>query len=166
MKKVLIPTLIAVSLTMAGCSGDYATNAKPDEPKTEHKQIVSKYPFPASAKETGNGKISVETPSGDSSDGKIPVLFAGKDDALIEIQVNIDNFAGDKEVFYFVNKQFVDSEQGSESAAAMTLPLEQDKGLLNPGTYTVTAVQYEGNDPIKGKVVEFHQAKFEIKEKH
>ncbi|SFX84967.1 hypothetical protein SAMN04487866_1452, partial [Thermoactinomyces sp. DSM 45891] len=67
---------------------------------------------------------------------------------------------GDKEVFLYVNKKFQETTQAGEMMQG-SLPLEGE--LLKPNQYTVTAVQFADNDPKKGEVIEYHEAKFEVK---
>lgn len=52
---------------------------------------ITIYPFPEIGQETGQGKVSVQTPSGDSSTGQTPVLFADKNSILIQIGCTLEN---------------------------------------------------------------------------
>jgi hypothetical protein len=163
-KGFLFSALIAVSLFMVACNVDHLTTK--DEAKTPSKsesakEAETKVPFPNVTSETGKGKLTIQTPNGETSDGKIPVLLLGEDDLTVQTGFTIENFAGDKDVFLFVNKRWVQTEHGGEMFQG-SLALDKDPSMLKPGTYTVTAVKYEGNDPVKGKVIEFHQAKFKV----
>jgi hypothetical protein len=146
------------AIALLGCGGEAKQNgdAKQDAQKTAAK--TSEYPFPASTDTVGSGNVIVNTPSGTSEDGNVPVLFVEPDAALVQIGADLENFSGDKEVFLYVNEIFVDKIQGGELVQS-TVSLEEDN--LKPGKYTLSAVQYEDNDPAKS-VVEYHEAKYKI----
>ena len=73
--------------------------------------------------------------------------------------IRASNFQNDKETFVFVDQVFADKHQVT-STTQTTVQLK--KKALETGSHTITAVQYENNDP-KGKVISFNQATFETK---
>lgn len=64
-----------------------------------------------------------------------------------------------KETFVFVDQMYTDKHQVT-STTQTTVQLKRK--TLETGSHTITAVQYENNDP-KGKVISFNQATFETK---
>jgi hypothetical protein len=58
----------------------------------------------------------------------------------------------------YINKIFINKIQGGELVQT-GVELEGDN--LKLGEYTLSAVQYEDNDPTKS-VVEYHEAKYKI----
>ncbi len=164
MKKLIIAGL-SIGL-LAGCgSTDTKSEAKDQTTQSEKSETsnkkTSKYPFPKDATPVGDGKIAVSTPAGNSENGNVPVLFLGKDTIMTQIGIDYATFQGDKQTFVYVDKIFKETTQVGELTQS-TFPLEEDS--LKPGVHTVTAVQFENDDP-KGKVLNFVEAKYEVKEK-
>jgi PBP1b-binding outer membrane lipoprotein LpoB len=169
LKKIFI-FVLAIGL-LAGCSAQSESSKNVEktsksEPKTtetaaktENTKPESKYPFPSSAP-TGNAKLTVSTPAGNSSSGTTPVLFVKPDDAIIQIGADFENFQGDKQTFIYVDKIFNSTEQAGQMTQT-SVDIQGDS--LKPGVHTVTAVQFENNDPA-GKVINFVEAKYEVKE--
>lgn len=129
------------------------------EPVTaEPVEEVSEHPYPANDEPVGSAMITVKMVSGDSADGNVPVLFVSESDSAIQIGVDYDEFDGSKETFVYINEMFYTTEQvGERSSGALTL----SEGNLEPGEYTVTAVQFEGNDP-NNAPINLTQAKYKI----
>lgn len=166
MKKILLLSLIAL---LAACGNE--NTASEDKTVKEVDEVeevetvtaeptkqVSEHPFPSDAEPIGNAMITVSMVSGDSTDGNVPVLFVSKSDSAIQIGVNYDEFDGSKETFVYINEMFYTTEQvGERSQGSLTL----SEGNLEPGEYTVTAVQFEGNDP-NNAPINLTQAKFKI----
>jgi len=173
MKKLLIG-LLAVGL-LVGCSSKSDNNqnkeskvvkeekkdvTKQETDQTDVNQEESKYPFPSNATPIGEAKLTLSTPAGDSSDGNTPVLFVQPDDSLIQIGADYENFQGDKQTFIYVDKTFDTAEQIGEMTQS-SVNLSENR--LKPGVHTVTAVQFENDDPA-GNVINFVEAKYEVKE--
>jgi hypothetical protein len=159
MKRIISIFAIALlSIGIVACSDQEDASKNKTKLKTEE---TSKYPYPESTSLAGEGELVISTPSGDSSDGSIPVLFTSKNDLIVQIGADFKNFQGDKETFVYINEKWISTEQVGEMTQT-SLSLEGD--LLKPGKYTVTAVQFEGNDP-KNKPVIFVEASYEIKSK-
>jgi hypothetical protein len=153
---ILLISVLAV--TLLGCGEEAKQERSPEQDSQETATKTSEYPFPANTDTIGSGNVVVKTPSGTSEDGNIPVLFVQENTAYVDIGVDLENFSGDKEVFLYINKIFVYKTQGGELIQT-GIGLEGDN--LKPGEYTLSAVQYEDNDPTKN-VVEYHEAKFRI----
>lgn len=160
MKKVLLLLLI---LFLAACGSEEPveeTESGKENETAETTQEESKYPFPTDSTEMGEGSINVSTGSGASENGNVPVLFVGKDALLTQISLILENFDGDKETFIYIDEYFIEAEQvGFKTKTSLSL----EGNLLKPGTYTVTAVQFENNDP-NSTPVAFTEAQYEIKE--
>jgi hypothetical protein len=161
MKKVLVGLLVIGLL--AGCSAKNSEGKSKDKvtdttTQSQEKKEESKYPFPESSA-IGEATIILSTPAGDSSNGNIPVLFVQADDSLIQIGANYENFQGDKQTFIYVDKMFDSTEQIGERAQG-SINLSEDR--LKVGMHTVTAVQFENDDPAS-TVINFVEAKYEIK---
>jgi hypothetical protein len=168
LKKLLL-IFVALSVVLLGaCSseGDSTeknnnTTSSQDNESTEGTEVTeteSEYPFPENAEPMGNASIVVSTPAGDSTDGNAPVLFVNEDDLLIQIGLDAENFQGDKETFIYINEKFLITEQFGEMNSTS---LDLQEGLLEPGEYTVTAIQYEENDPTKAPV-NIAEAKYKV----
>jgi len=163
MKKFIVAGL-ALGL-LAGCgSTDSKSEAKDNtiqgtKSETSSKK-TSKHPFPKDATPVGEGKITVNTPAGNSENGNVPVLFADKNTIMDQIGLDYANFQGDKQTFVYVDEIFDRTTQVGELTQS-TFTLAED--TLKPGVHTVTAVQFENDDP-KGKVLNFVEAKYEVKE--
>jgi hypothetical protein len=132
--------------------------ANKDEGKTTREE--SKYPFPENASPTGKGKIVISTPSGTSENGNVPVLIIEPDTAMTQIGIDLSNFDGSKQTYIYINKIFNTAEQVGELTQTS---LNLEGVFLKPGTYTVTAVQFDNDDPKSGKVINYTEAKYEVK---
>ncbi|EOO19518.1 hypothetical protein [Bacillus cereus] len=164
MKKFIVAGLTLGLL--AGCgSTDSKSEAKDNTAQSSTSEAsnkkTSKYPFPKDATPVGEGQLTVNTPAGNSENGNAPVLFADKNTIMDQIGLDYANFQGDKQTFVYVDKMFNMTTQVGELTQS-TFSLEED--TLKPGVHTVTAVQFENDDP-KGKVLNFIEAKYEVKEK-
>jgi len=133
---------------------DTAQNQETDEQE-------SKYPFPEDAEPVGDATVTLSTAAGSSEGGNIPVLFVQENTIMDQIGMDLANFQGDKQTFIYVEKKFVEAMQVG-MLTQTNLDVEGD--LLKPGIYTVTAVQFENDDPNDGKVVNYTEGKFEVKE--
>ncbi|MDZ5609411.1 hypothetical protein U2I54_20675 [Bacillus pseudomycoides] len=159
MKKFIIAGLSAVLLV--GCG---VPNEKKETQPVKEEQVVnasdeSVTPFPDGAMPIGEGKVKVITPNGTSEDGKIPTVFVKKDALIQQLELELADFQNDKETFVFVDNIFEDKHHVTRMTQT-TVELKQK--TLETGQHTVTAVQFENNDPA-GKVINFVQAKFENK---
>jgi len=164
LKKLIIAGL-SIGL-LSGCgSTDSKSEVKDQTTQSEKSKTstkkTSKHPFPKDAKPVGEGKITVDTPAGNSENGNVPVLFSDKNTILDQIGLDYANFQGDKQTFVYVDEIFDRTTQVGELTQS-TFTLAED--TLKPGVHTVTAVQFENDDP-KGKVLNFVEAKYEVKEK-
>ncbi|PGT67673.1 hypothetical protein [Bacillus thuringiensis] len=159
MKKFIITGLSV--LLLVGCG---APQEKEDAQSKQEEQVVNASDenmvvFPEGAMSIGEGKVKVITPDGTSENGNIPTVFIKKDTLIQQVELELSNFQSDKETFIFVDQMYTDKHQVT-STAQTTVQLKEK--TLETGSHTITAVQYENNDP-KGKVISFNQATFETK---
>ncbi|HDR4859204.1 TPA: hypothetical protein QCR61_001402 [Bacillus cereus] len=159
MKKFIITGLSV--LLLVGCG---APQEKEDAQSKQEEQVVNASDenmvvFPEGAMSIGEGKVKVITPDGTSENGNIPNVFIKKDTLIQQVELELSNFQSDKETFIFVDQMYTDKHQVT-STTQTTVQLKEK--TLETGSHTITAVQYENNDP-KGKVISFNQATFETK---
>lgn len=162
MKKILVLVLsLMLALSITACSSTKTPEKVDTSNQTETTPVLeSEYPFPSNiTEEIGNGRIYVSTPSGTSENGNIPIEYVDTNTVICQIGLSLMNFEGDKQVFIYVDKTYNKKVQAGFRTDT-TITLSED--LLNPGIHTVTAVQFENNDPL-GRVIEYHETKFEIK---
>lgn len=167
MKKFII---IGISLVLALGVIACGRNAQktPDVNDTEVKQgteieeepdFESEFKFPEGQTQVGKGTIYVSTPSGTSENNNVPKVMLDKDTAITQIGLNAENFDGSKISYVYINKKFVDKIQLGEMTQT-TLDLQGE--FLNSGTYTVSVVQFDNDDPNTGKVIQFVETKYEV----
>ncbi|MEY8347208.1 hypothetical protein AALF16_02655 [Bacillus cereus] len=159
MKKFIIAGLSA--LLLVGCG---VSNGKDEVQSVKEEHVVNAsdetvIPFPDGVTPIGEGTVKVITPDGTSEDGNIPTVFIKKDTLIQQVELELTNFQNDKETFVFVDNIFEDKHHVT-SKTQTTVELKQK--TLEMGQHTVTAVQFENNDPA-GKVINFVQAQFENK---
>ncbi|BCA33693.1 lipoprotein [Bacillus wiedmannii] len=128
MKKIIV-TGLALGL-LAGCgSTDSKSEAKDNTTQSSNSETsnkkTSKYPFPKDATPVGEGKITVDTPAGNSKNGNVPVLFADKNTIMDQIGIDYANFQGDKQTFVYIDKIFIKTTQVGELTQS-TFSLEED----------------------------------------
>ena len=155
MKKLL--WIGALSALLLAACGDEKEANKSDDVSDVSEEVKSEYPFPKS-ETIGDATITIDTPSGDSSNGNVPVLFTEEDDILVQIGINYENFDGSVETYVYINEIFLEKVQAGELMQS-TLSLTENN--LKHGEYTVTAVQFTENDPTKAPF-NFTEAKFKI----
>ncbi|MFP7486441.1 hypothetical protein SFC65_19945 [Priestia filamentosa] len=171
-KGLLITALSTSVLAVAACGNEDSSAKKSDDTEQtatatqEEKQEApkSKYPFPSSTEAKGDATMVLTTDGGTSENGKAPVVFANDSDLLIQIGLDVTKFDGSKQSFIYIDKIFSEADQYGEETST-TVSLEQEKGHLKPGVHTVSIVQFENDDPEKGAVTTYQEAKYEIKEK-
>ncbi|MBE7148699.1 hypothetical protein FUT12_14095 [Bacillus mycoides] len=159
MKKFIIAGLSV--LLLVGCG---TPKEKEDAQSNQEEQVVNASDenmvvFPEGAVPIGEGKVKVTTPDGTSENGNIPTVFVKKDTLIQQVELELSNFQNDKETFVFVDQIFADKHQVT-STTQTTVQLKEK--TLETGSHTITAVQFENNDP-KGKVISLNQATFETK---
>ncbi|MEC2496409.1 hypothetical protein P9W82_23270 [Bacillus cereus] len=159
MKKFIITGLSV--LLLVGCG---APQEKEDAQSKQEDQVVNASDenmvvFPEGAMSIGEGEVKVITPDGTSENGNIPTVFIKKDTLIQHVELELSNFPSDKETFVFVDQMYTDKHQVT-STTQTTVQLKEK--TLETGSHTITAVQYENNDPT-GKVISFNQATFETK---
>lgn len=132
--------------TSNGNKNDNTVTERVEVEEKDSEVIESEYTFPSNTSTVGDASIVISTPSGTSEEGNVPTLFVGDDDALIQIGIDLANFDGSKETFIYINEVFNTSEQVGELTQTSLNLTELN---LEPGEYTVTAIQFVDNDPTK-----------------
>ena len=157
MKKFIITGLSALLLVGCGVSKE---EVKPkQEGQVVNASDESMIPFPEGVMPIGEGKIKIVTPDGTSENGNIPTVFIKRDTLIQQVEIELTDFQNDKETFVFVDDMFEEKYQVT-SKTQTTVELKQK--TLETGSHTVTAVQFENDDP-SGKVISYTQAKLETK---
>ncbi|KGX85880.1 hypothetical protein [Pontibacillus litoralis] len=118
-------------------------------------------PYPSDAQETGNASVIISTPTGSSHGGNIPSIEVAKDSMLVQITVDLLDFDSNNKVHLYVNDQFITSEK-VDGNKTITIPLQGNN--LAPGTYTVTAVQYKGNNTQSNEIINLSKGKYQLTE--
>lgn len=159
LKKFMITGFMIIAL--AGC-GEVK---EADHAKKENTQQVMydasemKYSFPKQSDALHEGLVTVITPAGTSENGNIPTVFIKKDAIIQQVEIELSDFQEDKEIFLYVDEMFEDRHRvGKFTETTVSLKNE----TLEEGVHTVTAVQFENDDP-SGQVISFAEAKFENK---
>ena len=172
MKKIFLLMLVGLlTFGLVGCGGtnenednegNENNNTEQNEPNEQGAAPESEYPFPEATLDLGDGIVIVNTPSGDSIDGNVPSMIVQPDTLLDQVGYDLEEWDPSKEVFVYVDKIFYEAVQSGEMYQS-SICLSED--LLDPGEYTVSAIQFEGNDP-EGEVTGYKEAKYEIEEGH
>jgi len=166
MKKLIIGIILVFTLGLIGCGRNIQetpdvndNDIKKQTEIEEDPDFESEFKFPEVQSKVGDGTIYVSTPAGTSENNNVPVVMLDKDTSITQIGLNAENFDGSKVSYVYINKKFVAKMQLGEMTQT-TLDLEGD--LLNPGTYTVSAVQFDNDDPNTGKVIQFAETQYEV----
>jgi len=168
-KGLLVTALATSVLGVAACGNQNSDNKTEDTKQASTQESVakkpeSKYPFPSDITNNGGAKIVLTSDSGSSENGNVPVVFASSDDILIQLGLDAMDFDGSKQSFIYIDKIFSETNQFGEETST-SVDLDQEMGHLKPGVHTVSIVQFENDDPEKGAVTTYTQAKYEVKEK-
>lgn len=151
MKKIFyVGAISALLLSACGDKEDTGGENTNSSEVSNEESSGSKYPFPSETTHKGDATITVSTPSGESGNGFVPVLFVSEDDSLVQIDIDYEGFDGSMETFVYINEIYYGTEQAGERTQS-TLNLSEDN--LKPGNYTVTAVQFTDNDPTKSPII-------------
>ncbi|PFJ12854.1 hypothetical protein COD67_23170 [Bacillus cereus] len=159
MKKFIIAGLSVLILVGCGAPKEKENAQSNQKEKVVNASDENMVEFPEGAVPVGEGKVKVITPDGTSENGNIPTVFIKKDTLIQQVELELSNFQNDKDTFVFVDQVYADKHQVT-STTQTTVQLKEK--TLETGSHTITAVQYENNDP-KGKVISFNQAAFETK---
>lgn len=166
-KKFISILLVALMLTsLVSCDDDNATTDdnnqnsisqdSSDDLEEDDIEEEDVYIIPEGTKEIGEGEIEINTPSGSSDDGNIPVLFSDKDTQLMQIGLETDDFNGSRLSHIYIDGKEVGKEQLADSK--ITLDLTGD--MLKTGKHKVEVVQFDGDNIVTYKIVQY-----EVKEK-
>lgn len=166
MKKKLVLLLLSSVLVLStvACGADEPSSVSeesatqselsdvPSKKETERDLPESDY------KDTGAGTFSIQTPSGDSADGSVPVLFVS-DEILIQIGFTAESMDGSHLSYIYVDGMEVAKEQlGEMSQGSIDLSEES----LEEGTHTVEVVQYLTDEP-DGDIITYKSCQYEVK---
>ncbi|MCM3587511.1 hypothetical protein M3182_17380 [Mesobacillus maritimus] len=161
--------LIMIVGNMAGCSNTAGSNDTDQRISIlettnveDQELVVGKYPFPSQQKSKGTGKLTVITPAGSSANDTTPVFYVDNDDRHVQIAINADHFDGSKQTFVYVDQLYLKPEQFvTRTKTSIDL---QDK-LIRPGTHTISFIQFEDDNPYKGKVTNFSEVDYRVAKK-
>ncbi|MGH4050935.1 MAG: hypothetical protein ACREVX_06220 [Clostridium sp.] len=164
-KSIAILSIILITLSFVGCSSpsknEEITNKKTVvEKKAEPTVEVIRIKTPAGIKDTGKGRIEIDTPSGNSNDGVVPFIYADKETVLTQIGLNAWEFDGAKLSYIFVDGILNFKDQLGDTQTSITLK-END---LKIGNHTVEVTQYD-NDKMDGKISTYKLDSYEVKAK-
>ncbi|MHB9943574.1 hypothetical protein CF065_18660 [Clostridium sporogenes] len=161
MKKILSILIIGIlSIGLVACGSTQTNNEKNKENDKPKQEEAKKESIKMPDKEMGKGKIGLSTPGGTSEGDKAPVLMVSKDDQIVQVGLNTEEFDGSKLSYIFVNGEEVAKEQLSETQTSIDL-----KGnALKAGKHKVEVVQFD-NDKKDGKIITYKTASYECKEK-
>ncbi|PEJ48203.1 hypothetical protein CN692_24155 [Bacillus sp. AFS002410] len=81
---------------------------------------------------------------------------------MIQIGADFEKFQGDKQTFVYIDQFYNSTDQYGELTQSS---VELSEQTLKPGVHTVAAIQFDNDDPNTGKIVNFIEAKYEVKEK-
>ncbi|MBF2512844.1 hypothetical protein IA833_00300 [Listeria marthii] len=149
-KGILILMLLSFSLLLAACGSTEKTSS-------EEEKTVEKVNFKKS--DAGAGKFWIDTASGTSENGNVPVMFYDSDIKVTQLGINAVDFNAEKQTYIYVDGYLNDKFQLGTTQTSLNLKDD----TLKIGKHDVVAVQYENNDP-KTKVAEvIKTAQYEVK---
>ncbi|EHP6530293.1 hypothetical protein KMW44_001377 [Listeria monocytogenes] len=149
-KGILILMVLSFSLLLVACGSTEKTSS--DEEKT-----VEKVNFKKS--DAGTGKFWIDTASGTSENGNVPVMFYDSNLKVTQLGINTSDFNAEKQTYIYVDGYLNDKFQLGTTQTSLNLKDD----ALKVGKHDVVAVQYENNDP-KTKVAEvIKSAQYEVK---
>ena len=174
MRKVLTGTVITIALCamIAGCNSQ-PKEASPQQEATTTAVEVATQEAQESAEATtqanepqfdgsqyedmGSGTIYLVNESGSTENGDDIVVYAGKDDWAISMELDAWEFDGKILSYIYIDGTLVDKQQLADTQ--MTLMLSEDS--LAPGPHKVEVVQYENNDE-GGNVITYKSSGYEV----
>lgn len=174
MKKKLVTllTLCTLGLSIVACNNSNNENPTSEEKiekevnketntkDVENKSSISERDLPESDySDTGSGSFSIQTPSGDSADGSIPVLFVSKDDILIQIGYAAEAMDGNHLSYIYVDGMEVSQEQLGERSQGV---IDLQEANLKEGVHTVEVVQYSTDEP-GDEITTYKSCQYEVK---
>lgn len=167
MKKKLVILLLTfvlpISLIACGSSEETAPpkNGSNLETQEESSKPSSERDFPEGEySDTGSGSFSIQTASGDSADGSIPVLFIS-DEILVQIGYKAENMDGGHISFIYIDGMEVSTEQLGELVQG---GIDLTDSSLGEGLHTIEVVQYSTDKP-DGDIITYKTCQYEVKPK-
>lgn len=110
--------------------------------------------------DTGSGQFYLVCASGTSENGNVPVIYADRDTALLQIEMDAWEFEGSKLSYVYVDGMLVAKEQFANTQSFLDLTGD----MLSEGVHKVEVLQYESDDVTKD-VVTYKSGSYEIKSK-
>jgi hypothetical protein len=162
--------LVFILGSIVGCNNSaddnnmngYSTIMETNDIENEE-MIMGKYPFPNETEATGSGEITINTPAGTSEEGKTPVFFVDGDDRRVQIGIDAEGFDGSRQSFVYVDKIYLRPEQ---FVGRKDTSIGLQGAMLKPGIHTISFIQFEGDDPINGKVTSYTEARYAVERKN
>ncbi|EAW7133863.1 hypothetical protein FG269_05155 [Listeria monocytogenes] len=149
-KGILILMVLSFSLVFVACGST-------DKTSSEEEKTVEKVNFKKS--DAGAGKFWIDTTSGTSENGNVPVMFYDSDIKVTQLGLTAIDFNAEKQTYIYVDGYLNDKFQLGTTQTSLNLKDD----TLKIGKHDVVAVQYENNDP-KTKVAEvIKTAQYEVK---
>lgn len=167
-KSFLVIFSLMILVSIVGCNADqnnmsgYSTIMETRGMENEELNI-GKYPFPNGVSAKGSGEITINTPAGTSANGRQPVFYIDGDDRRIQIGIDAKEFDGRRQSFVYIDKIYLRPEQFVDRKDTS---IGLQGAMLNPGTHTISFIQFENDDPIQGKVTSYTEAKYSVARKN
>lgn len=171
-KLVILLTICTLGISAVAC-GNSENESNPQKESIENmdsgedtkedtkkEEATSKRDLPeGDYSDMGSGSFSIQTPSGDSSDGSTPILFVSKDDILIQIGYLAEGMDGSHLSYIYIDGMEVSKEQLGEMSQGTIALKEND---LKEGVHDVEVVQYS-TDNSDGEITTYKACQYEIK---
>ncbi|EAG8700771.1 hypothetical protein CHT76_08665 [Listeria monocytogenes] len=146
-KGLLILTLLLTSLALVSCSSQAKSN----------NETVEKVNFKKD--EAGKGKFWIDTESGTSENGNVPVMFYDSDLQVTQLGINTKDFNSKKQTYIYVDGYLNDKFQLGTTQTVLNLKDD----ALKVGKHDIVAAQYENNDPSTKTADVVKSAQYEVK---
>ncbi|MDO5044573.1 MAG: hypothetical protein Q4E22_04675 [Coriobacteriia bacterium] len=129
---------------------------QPQEAPEANKDDKETLPGISEAEEVGASTLEIDTSSGSSADGNIPVMFYDPDTILTQIGYSITGFSGQVLGEIYVDDVLIDKMQfGQDVQGTLSLSPEQ----LTKGIHTVTFIERDEDN----KAFNIQHAQYEVK---
>lgn len=114
------------------------THASTSKVKKEVKKEVKKDLVDGNYSEMGDGIFYISTAAGTSENGNVPVLYASKDESLIQIGYTSSEMNGNSLSYIYVDGMLTSKEQLADAQGSIDLTGD----FLSVGIHKVEVVQY------------------------
>lgn len=156
--------LIMTTIILAACSSKEGKDlSNSSEVKTEGKKAVevTKGKDFSDVTDKGDGQFNLQSPSGNTEDGVIPVVFYDKNVLPTAIGYSTSDINGGQLSYLYVDGVLLDKKQLGTSQGE--LHLQSISSAITSGIHTIQLVQY-ADDSEDGEVIAFKLQQYEIKE--